>query len=81
MAKEVLQITITNRKLSKNKIIRWFQYQWFIIWGIWKPKVVSKICWYISEGILKILPKEEREKLRKEYEEIEVHIVDKRDKI
>jgi hypothetical protein len=77
MAKEFLQVTITNRKLSKYKPIRWLQHKWFIVWSIWKPKVVSKVCWYISEAILKILPKAEREKLRKEYEEIDMIIIDK----
>ena len=80
MAKEVLQITIRNRKLSKYKLIRWFQNKWFIVYNIWKPKIVSKLCWYISEGILKILPEVEREKFRKEYEEINIVIIDKRNK-
>jgi hypothetical protein len=80
MAKEILQITITSRKASKYKLVRWFQHQWFIVWGIWRPKLISKICWYLSEGILKILPKEEADKLRKEFEEVEVHIVDERNK-
>jgi hypothetical protein len=77
MPKEVLQITITSRKASKYKLVRWLQHKWFIVWCIWKPKLVSKICWVLSEAILKILPKEEADKLRKEYEEIEVHIVNK----
>jgi hypothetical protein len=77
MAKEVLQITITTRKASKNKIIRWFQHLWFNIWHIYKPKILSKVCWFLSELILKILPKEEREKLRKEYNEIDMVIIDK----
>ncbi len=76
MAKEILQITISTRKASKYKVIRWLQYRWFIVWGIWRPKVVSKICWAISEGMLRMLPKEQQEKLRKEFDEIEVHIVD-----
>ena len=78
MGKEVLQITITKRRLSKYKLLRWFQHKWFIVWSIWRPKVTSKFCWYVSQGILKILPEHEREKLLKEFEEIEVHIIDER---
>ena len=84
MSKEVLRVTITNRKLSKYKLIRWFQHKWFVVWSIYRPKIISKICWYISEGILRILPKEQQEKLLKEFEEeygeIEIHIFDKRNK-
>jgi len=75
MSKEVLQITISKRKTSKYKVIRWFQYKWFVVWRIWRPKVLSKVCWFLSEMILKMMPQKEREKLLKEFEEIEIHIV------
>lgn len=76
MPKEILQITISKRKTSKYKLIRWFQNQWFVVWEIWRPKLVSKVCGFMADLMLKMLPKEERDKLLKEFDEIEVHIVD-----
>ena len=75
--KEVLQITITSRKASKNKIIRWLQWRWFDFWHIFRPKVLSKIYWFLSEMFIRMLPKKQREELRKEYDEIDIHIIDK----
>ena len=80
MTKEILQITITSRKASKNKIIRWLQWRWFDFWCIFKPKMLSKFYWFMSEMFLRMLPKKQREELRKEYEEIDVLVIDKREK-
>lgn len=76
MSKEILQITISSRKASKYKLIRWFQNQWFVVWNIWRPKMLSKFYWFMSEAMLRMLPKEKRDELLKEFDEIEVHIVD-----
>lgn len=76
--KEVLQITISKTKAPKTKLGKWFYWKvYFPIWRIWRPKMLSKIYWAISEGILKILPKSEREKLLKEFKEIDVVIKNK----
>jgi len=73
--KESLVITFSKRKLPKTKFGKWFFWKiYFKIWCIWRPLMISKICWALSELILKMLPKKQREELLKEYEEIDVII-------
>ena len=76
MAKEVLQITISERKAPKTKFGRWLYWKvWFQVWSIWRPKVMSKIFKALSNLMLLPLSKEKRAELNKEFEEIEVQIV------
>ncbi len=75
--KEILQITITSKKRAKTKIGRFFQNAWFKIWCIWKPWFLSKLFWFLSELCLRILPKKQREELRKQYNEIDAIFIDK----
>jgi len=77
MAKEVLQITLTKRRLSKNKLVRWFQNLWFQIWCIYRPKIMSKFYGGIYHLMLKMMSEETRKKYMEEDEEIEVHIINK----
>jgi hypothetical protein len=58
-------------------VICWFQNQWFIVWWVWRPKLISKVCWAILVGFQRMLPKKKWEKVDKEYEEVDIHIVEK----
>ena len=67
--KEILQITFTNRKLSKTKFGKWVYWNiWFQVWDIWRPKMLSKFCYMI----LSILSKD-----KENYGDIKIHIIDK----
>jgi len=73
--KEYLQVTISKRKGPRTKIGRWLFWRiYWPVWKVWRPNVLSKIFFAISQFFLLLLPKEEREKLKKEYEEIDVVI-------
>jgi hypothetical protein len=76
--KEVLQITITRGKQPKTQIGKWLF--WKIYWPIWKiqrPKLLSKFYYGLSNFILYLLPKKEREKQLKEFEDFDIVIRDK----
>jgi len=76
MAKEVLQITISERKAPKTKLGKWFYWKvWFQVWRIWRPKMLSKFYKAMSNLMLLPLSKEKRAEVLKEFEEIEVQIV------
>ena len=77
MSKEILQITISKRKAPKTKFGRWFYWKvWFQVWSIWRPRVLAKFYGSLSNIFLSLIPKEKREEILEEFEEIEVHIVD-----
>lgn len=77
MSKEVLQITISKSKIPTSKIGKWFYWNvYFIPFKIWRPKLMSKIYLGLSNICLAILPKAEREKILKEFEEVTVIIKD-----
>lgn len=76
MAKEILQITISERKAPNSRFGKWFYWKiWFQFWGIWKPKMLSRFYKTMSNLMLLPLSKEKRAELLKEFEEIEVQIV------
>ena len=77
--KEVLQITLTNAKTPKSKLGKWLY--WKIYWPIfkvWKPRMLAKIYGALAIVALSFLPKQEREKLLKEFQNINVTIKDER---
>jgi hypothetical protein len=75
MGKDILQITLKERKEPKTLLGKWWNkhmyWKWVIFWG----KVKSKFYGGLSKFMLSLLPKEKREEILKEYEEVEVHIV------
>jgi hypothetical protein len=77
MNKEVLQITFTKAKVPKSKIRKWFYWNvYWRVWKIWKPHFLAKFYWGLSNLILALLPKAEREKALKEFEDVTVVIKD-----
>ena len=75
MSKEVLQITLTKAKVPKSKIGKWLYWSvYFTVWKIWRPKILAKIYWWLSELFLRMISKSEREKLIKETEDFDVVI-------
>ena len=77
MAKEILQITIKQTRKIKTKFGRWWHRN--VYWKIWVLAGGSFKAWFyqgVSNFMLSLLPKEKREEILKEYEEIEIHIVD-----
>ena len=78
MAKSILQITVTKSNAPKTKLGYWFYWNiYWRIWRIWRPKIMSKFYFVVSRIMLSVLPKEKREELLKETEDIEVHIINK----
>ena len=78
MEKEVLQITFTTRKAPKTKFGRWLYWKvWFQFWHIWRPRQLSKFYGALSTLFLSFLPKEKREEILKEFDEIEIQFIDK----
>lgn len=77
MEKEVLQITLSKSKAPTSKLGKWWYWKiYFPIWNIWRPKMMAKVYMGLSNFILMLIPKSEREKILKEFEEIEVVIKD-----
>ena len=77
--KEVLQITLTNVKTPKSKLGKWLY--WKIYWPIfkvWKPRMLAKFYGALAIVALSLMPKAEREKALKEFENIKVQIKDER---
>ena len=77
MSKDILQITFSKRKLPKTKFGRWFYWKLkFQVWDIWRPRFLAWFFSGLSTFIYWIVSKEVKEKWDKEFEEIEVHIID-----
>lgn len=75
MKKDIIQIEFNKRKPAKTKLGRWFYWKfWFTFWFIWRPNILSKFYHFVSELILKILPKSQQIELRKEYDEIDATV-------
>ena len=78
--KDLLLITFEKPKEFKTKFGRWWYWKiWFPVWFIFRPRVLSKFYWCMSELSLRMLPKAEREKVRKEMEEWDVMLVNETD--
>jgi len=78
MEKEILQITISKRKLPKSKFGKWLYWKiWFRVWGIWRPRFSAWFFGALADFMYWLAPREVKEKLDKEFGEIEVHIKDK----
>ena len=78
--KDTLQITISKVKSPKSKLGKWFYWNiYFTIWRIWKPKIMAKIYLALSNFFLMFIPKSKREKILKEFENIDVVIKNKTD--
>ena len=74
--KEILQITISKRKVPKSKFGKWLYWNiWFTIWGIWRPRFLAWLFGGLSNFIYWLAPKSVKEEWDKEFEEIEVHII------
>jgi hypothetical protein len=77
MSKEVLQITFKKAKVPDSKLGKWFYWKiYWKVWQIWRPKMLAKFYGALSNFIFALMPKAEREKILKEFENIEVHIKD-----
>ena len=77
MSNEVLQITIQPPKKFKTSFGRWwYKKVWFTVRHIWISKFKTWFYGGIYKMILAILPKENRERLRAEYNNVEIQIVD-----
>ena len=77
--KESLQITISKAKTPKTKLGKWLYWKiYWKIFKIWKPRILAKIYGALALVALSLLPKSEREKLLKEFENINVIIKDER---
>jgi len=77
MPKEILQITLTKQKTPKSKLGKWLFWKiYFPVWKVWRPKMLAKFYWFMSNLMLFLIPKKERDALLKEFEEIEVHVKD-----
>jgi len=75
--KEVLQITISKAKTPKTKLGKWWYWKvYWKIWKIWRPKLLAKFYGGLSMLMLSLLPKNKREEILKEYENIEIVIKD-----
>ena len=76
MSKDILQITISERKSPKTKFGKWFYNKiWFPLWSIWRPRMLAKFYKGMSDFMLMFLPKQKREEFLKEFEDVEVQIV------
>lgn len=75
MSKEILQITIGKPRKFKTKFGKWFYNKiWFIVWYIWKPKVLSIFYGSIADFIYWLAPKSVKEEWDKEMKEFEFDI-------
>jgi hypothetical protein len=80
MSKDVLQITISKTKVPKTKLGKWFYWNiYFQVWRVWRPKLMAKIYWALSEFIFCMLPKSEQQKMLKEFDEVKVVIKNETD--
>lgn len=78
MSKDVLQITLSERRVPKSRWGKWLYWNiWFQFWSIWMVKLKSKFFGTISKFMLSLMSKEKREEVLKEYEEVEVQILNK----
>ena len=76
MSKDVLQITISGRKVPKSRWGKWLYWNiWFQFTSIWLVKLKSKFFGTLSNMMLSLMPKAKREEVLEEYKEIEVQIV------
>jgi len=75
--KEVLQITLTKTKVPKSKIGKWFYWEiYWTVWKVWRPKIMAKIYLALSNFFLMLIPKSEREKVLREFEDVTIVIKD-----
>ena len=77
MDNEILQITIQPPKKFKTSFGRWWYINvWFAFRHVWISKMKARFYGGIYKLILAILPRDKSEKLREEYNNVEIQIVD-----
>ena len=75
--KDTLQITLSKVKLPNSKLGKWLYWNvYFRIWKVWRPKLLAKFYYGLSNFFFMFLPKVEKEKALKELENIDVIIKD-----
>lgn len=74
--KKILQITLSKRKIPKTKFGKWLYWKvWFQIWSIWRPHFIAWFFGGLSDFMYWIAPKNIKEEWDKEFENIEINLI------